>query len=94
MNVWGAGFSLALPQEATQSLTELCGIPWPRSSEAIARLMPAICDSLTSRYVLMASATRIERLRPVLLANRSSRFFTPVSTRTVSVVDFMTARLT
>ena len=34
------------------------------------------------RYSLMASAARKERLRPVLLANRSSRFFTPVSTRT------------
>jgi hypothetical protein len=34
----------------------------------------------------MASAARKERLRPVLLANHSNRFFTPVSIRTVNVV--------
>src|ERR671936_2257407 len=85
----GAGFSFALPQEATQSLTWSCGIPSPRSSEAMARLIPVTCHSLASRYSLIASAARKERLRPVLLANRSSRFFTPVSTRTVKVVDFI-----
>src|SRR6266566_2035248 len=85
----GAGFSFAVPQEATQSLTESCGIPSPRSSEAIACLMPATCHSLISRYSLIASAARKERVRPVLFANRSSRFFTPVSTRTVNVVDFI-----
>src|SRR5215831_6435612 len=85
----GAGFSSALPQEATQSLTWSCGIPSPRSSEAMARLIPVTCHSLISRYSLIASAARKERLRPVLLANRSSRFFTPVSTRTVKVVDFI-----
>src|SRR5579862_2610803 len=85
----GTGFSVLLPQEATQSLTWSCGIPSPRSSEAMARLIPATCHSLISRYSLMASAARKERLRPVLLANRSSRFLTPVSMRTVKVVDFM-----
>src|SRR6266478_7787481 len=85
----GAGFSFVLPQEATQSLTWSCGIPSPRSSEAMARLIPATCHSLISRYSLMASAARKERLRPVFLANRSSLFFTAVSTRTVKVVDFI-----
>src|SRR5262249_45554838 len=85
----GAGFSFALPQEATQSLTWSCGIPLPRSSDAIARLIPATCHSLISRYSLMASAASKERPAPVLLANRSSRFFTLVSTRTVKVVDLM-----
>ena len=75
--------------EATQSLTESCGIPSPRSSEAIARLMPATCHSLISRYSVIASAARNERVRPVLLANRSSRFFTPVPMRTVNVVESM-----
>ncbi len=86
----GTGFSFALPHEATQSLTRFCGTPSPWPSEAIARLMPATCHSLTSRYSLIASAARKERLRPVLLANRSSRFFTPVSTLTVNVVERMT----
>ncbi len=75
----GTGFSFALPHEATQSLTRCCGTPSPRSSEAMARLMPLTCHSLTSRYSWIASAARKERLRPVLFANRSSRFFTPVS---------------
>src|SRR5262249_17933417 len=85
----GTGFSFALPQDATQSLTTCCGTPSPRSSEAIARRMPPTCHSLTSRYSWMASAARKERLRPVLLANRSSRFLTPVSTLTVNVVERM-----
>jgi hypothetical protein len=81
----GTGFSSALPQEATQSLTKSCGIPSLQSSEAMARL-PVTCHSSTSRYSLIASAARKERLGPVLLANRSSRFFTRLSTRTVNVV--------
>ena len=85
----GTGFSFALPQEAT-ILDYLLRNPSPRSSEAIARLMPLTCHSLTSRYSWIASAARKERLRPVLLANRSSRFFTPVSTLTVNVVERMT----
>src|ERR1700746_3492221 len=64
----GAGFSFALPQEATQSLTWSCGIPSPRSSEAMARFVPVTCHSLISRYSLIASAARKERLRPVFLA--------------------------
>jgi len=86
---FGAGFSLALPQEDTQSLTSSCGKPSPRSSDPIACLMPATCHSLRSRYSLIASAARKERLRPVFLANRSNRLFAPALTLTVNVVDGM-----
>jgi hypothetical protein len=83
------GVSSLLPQEATQSLTTAFDTPSPRSREAIARLMPATCHSLTFRYSLIASAARKERLRPVLLANRSNRFLTAESILTVNVVEGM-----
>src|SRR5262249_13082912 len=83
----GIGRSLTLPQDAIQSLTCSCGTPCPRSSDSIAFLMPATCHSLTSRYSLMASAARKERLRPVLLASFSSRFLAAESTRTVKVIE-------
>src|ERR1700730_1295384 len=51
--------------------------------------MPATCHSLTSRYSLIASAAKNERLRPVLLANLSSRLLSAEPTRTVKVVDLM-----
>src|ERR1700730_6505267 len=51
--------------------------------------MPATCHSLTSRYSLIASAARNERLRPVFLAHLSSRFLALASTRTVKVVERM-----
>src|SRR5216683_1014808 len=89
----GIGRSLSLPQDLTQSLTCSCGTPSPRSREAIAFLRPATCHSLTSRYSLIASAARKDRLRPVLLANFSRRFFAAVSTRTVNVVERMTSIL-
>jgi hypothetical protein len=82
----GIGRSLRLPHDVTHSLTCSCEIPSPRSTEAIARLIPATCHSLTSRYSLIASAARKDRLRPVLLASLSSRFFAAASTRTVKVV--------
>jgi hypothetical protein len=52
-----------------------------------ARSMPATCYSLTARYSLIASAARDERLRPVLFASFPSRFFTRLSSRTVSGVE-------
>src|SRR6266536_3308878 len=54
----GIGFSFALPQEVTQSLTRRCGTPSPRSSDAMARLMPPTCHSLNSRYSWIAAAAR------------------------------------
>jgi hypothetical protein len=85
----GIGRSLRPPHDATHSLTCSCEIPSPRSTDAIARLIPATCHSLTSRYSLIASAARKDRLRPVLLASLSSRFFAAASTRTVKVVVAM-----
>src|SRR5438128_7385124 len=55
--------------------------------------MPATCHSLTSRYSWIASAARKERLRPVLLASRSSRFLAAASTRTVKVAERMNSIL-
>src|SRR5205085_11168722 len=74
-------------QELTQLLTCSCETPPPRSSEPIAFLTPATCHSLTSRYSRSASAARKDRLRPVLFASFSRRFFTSVSTRSVNVVE-------
>src|SRR5262245_45979008 len=51
--------------------------------------MPATCHSFASRYALIASAARKDRLRPVLLANFSNRFLTAASIRTVKVVEDM-----
>ena len=83
----GGGFSSSVPHELTQAVTDSCGTPSPRSSEAMARLMPVTCHSLTSRYSLIATAARKDRLRPVILASRSSRLLTPASTLTVNVVE-------
>src|SRR5271156_351793 len=85
----GIGRSPRLPQDVTQSLTCSCETPSPRSREAIACLMPATCHSLTSRYSLIASAARKDRLRPVLLASLSRRFLAAASTRTVKVAERM-----
>src|SRR5438105_14172289 len=85
----GIGCSRSLPQDAIQSLTCWCGTPSPRSSEAIACLMPETCHSLSSRYSLIASAARKERLRPVFLASLSRRFLATGLTRTVKVVERM-----
>src|SRR6266568_3277793 len=85
----GIGRSFSLPQESIQSLTCSCGIPAPSSSDFIACLMPATCHSLTSRYSLIASAARTDRLRPVLLANRSRRLLAAGSIRTVHTVERM-----
>src|SRR6516164_9690593 len=41
---------------------------------------------------MIASAARKERLRPVLLANLSSRSLASASTRTVNVVELMTSQ--
>ena len=43
--------------------------------------MPATCHSLISRYSLITSAARKERLRPVLLASLSNRFLAAEATR-------------
>src|SRR2546423_8147396 len=86
-DLFGAERSRLPPQELTQLLTCSCETPPPRSSEPIAFLTPATCHSFTSRYSRSASAARNERLRPVLLASFSRRFFTSVSTRSVNVVE-------
>jgi hypothetical protein len=41
-----------------RSITRSCGMPLPRSSEAMAPMMPATCHSLMSRYSSMAVAAR------------------------------------
>src|SRR6267154_945013 len=87
--VLGIGSSLALPHDSTQALSWSCGISSPRSAASIACLIPATCHSLTSRYSLIASAARNERLRPVLLASFSRRFLALLSTRTVNVAEVM-----
>src|ERR1019366_4779600 len=51
--------------------------------------MPATCHSFKSRYSLIASAARKDRLRPVLLANFSNRFLMIGSIRTLTVVEDM-----
>ncbi len=73
------------PHDDTHFLTLSCDTLFPDSSEAMARLMPATCQSFTSRYSCIASAARNARLRPVLLANFSSFFLTERSTRTENV---------
>ncbi|MEY2539862.1 MAG: hypothetical protein QOG67_3602, partial [Verrucomicrobiota bacterium] len=88
----GAGRSRLPPQELTQALTCSCGTLSPRSNEPMAFLIPATCHSFTSRYSLSASAARNDRLRPVLLASFSNRFFTSASTRKVNVVDVIVVR--
>jgi hypothetical protein len=45
-------------------------------------VMPEICHSFVSRYVVIASAARNERERPVLLASFSSLLLVERSTRT------------
>ena len=45
-------------------------------------LMPATCHSFVSRYSVIASAVRNDRLRPVLSASLASRFLILASTRT------------
>ena len=45
----GAGRSLRVSQEATQSLTRSCAMPLPRSSDESTVVMPATCHSLVSR---------------------------------------------
>ena len=45
----GAGRSLRVSQEATQSLTRACAMPLPRSSDESALFIPATCHSLVSR---------------------------------------------
>ena len=83
----GAGRSFLLFHELTHSWTRPWGTPSPRSSEAMAFRMPATCHSLKSRYSLIASAARNDRLRPVLLASFASRFLTAASMRTLTVVE-------
>src|SRR5664280_1695800 len=51
--------------------------------------MPATCHSFKSRYSLIASAARNDRLRPVHLASFSSRFLMTGSIRTLTVVEDM-----
>jgi class 3 adenylate cyclase len=51
-------------------------------------VMPEICHSFVSRYVVIASAARNERERPVLLASFSSLLLVERSTRTESVSVF------
>jgi hypothetical protein len=48
--LFGDERSLRVSQEASHLLTRVCTIPLPRSSEAIARSIPAACHSFTSRY--------------------------------------------
>jgi len=67
--LFGTGRSLRVSQEATQSVTRECAMPSPRSSDASAFVIPAICHSLMSRKATMASAARYERERPVSLAS-------------------------
>ena len=81
--------SLRCSRSRTHSLDLLVRDALAAIQRRIARLMPAICHSLTSTYSAMASAARKERLRPVLLASFSSRFLTAASTRTVNVADDM-----
>src|SRR5665811_1709346 len=85
----GAGRSFLLPQELTHSLTRSCATPSPRSSEPTAFAIPATCHSFKSRYSFIASVARNDRLRPVLLANFSSRFLLAGSMRTLTVVEDM-----
>src|SRR5262249_10916168 len=75
------------PQDSTIRFTSSCGTASPRSSDAIAFLIPSTCHSFTSRYSFSASDARKDRLRPVLFASLSSRFNTSASTRTVKVAE-------
>jgi hypothetical protein len=89
----GAGRSLRVSQEPTQSLTRACEMPLPRSSEERAFCMPATCHSLVSRWATIASTARNERERPVLLASFSRRCLVERPTRTENVVVVIRANL-
>ena len=60
----GFGFSSLLPRETTPSLTTAFDTPWPRSREAITRLMPATCHS-TDRLCCEKGAAAASTLGPI-----------------------------
>ena len=80
----GARRSFLPFQELTHSLTWSCEAPLTAIERR--RGFPN-AHSFKSRYSLIASAARKNRLRPVLLASFSSRFLTTGSMRMLTVVD-------